>query len=96
MVHQPLQMKVSKTQQLHHKIVDDYESWIAEAPLSYTKNGFFIDSVPITITSCCGQNKEIFCPTELEGYQVELASWSRLRDCSQIKHISLAIASHTS
>jgi len=95
MVHQPLQIKVSEIQQLHRKIIDGYKSWIVEALLSYTEDGFFTDSVPIAIMSCCGQNEEIFCPTELEGYQVELASWSWLCDFSQIKHISLAIASHT-
>jgi hypothetical protein len=98
MDHSPLDMTVTETRRLHNQIVQDYESWIDQAPLSYKEDGFFISSVPITVTSCCGQNQQVHCPIpgQVENYEEDVDSWSRIRDFSQIKYVSLAIASHVS
>jgi len=96
----PLNITVSEARQLHNQIVNDYRPWIAEAPPSYTEGGFFTDSVPLAIISCCGQNQQIFSesrkPETQQLYDEEVEAWNRRHDFSQVKYVSLAIASHMS
>ena len=92
----PLAIQLSKAQQLHEKISTSYRPWLAAAPPSYTDDGFFMDSVPIAITSRCGQNQKIGSLTRGEQYNQEIFSWNRRCDFSQVKHVSFALASHVS
>jgi hypothetical protein len=87
---------VSSARRLDEQIIQSYKPWLQSAPASYTKDHFFTDSFPITITSRCGQNQQIFCATDGLEYDEEDASWSRLCNFSQIKYLSTAIASHAS
>jgi|ERR1700692_3333797 hypothetical protein len=91
-----LVITLSSARRLHEQIVQCYKPWLESAPVSYTEDHFFTDSFPITITSRCGQNQQICCATDGPEHDEEDASWSRLRNFSQIKYLSIAIASHVS
>ena len=91
-----LSMPLSKTRQLHHEIGRSYRSWVNDAPTSYTEDGFFVDSFPIAITSRCGQNQRFSHVAKGNDYEKEKLSWNKLRDFSQIKYLSLAVASQLS
>ena len=92
----PLLIQLSKAQELHEQILTSYGPWLAAAPLSYTDDSFFIDSVPIAVTSRCRQNQKICSTTQGEQYDQEIFSWNQCCDFSQVKHISFAVASHIS
>jgi hypothetical protein len=55
-----------------------------------------MDSVPIAVTSRCGQNQKICSTVRGDQYDQDILSWNRRCDFSQVKHVSFAIASHVS
>jgi hypothetical protein len=69
-----------------------YTTWIHEAPNSYKSDGFFVDRIPIAITSIYGQNQPLAIWDDDANEDTE--NWSRSRDFTKLKYISVSIASH--
>ncbi|OCH83610.1 hypothetical protein OBBRIDRAFT_840366 [Obba rivulosa] len=67
-------------------IVENYNSYFADAPDYWKEDGFFRDHVPISIACRYGQNISI---GDNEG-----DIWARERDYSKIQFVSVALASH--
>jgi hypothetical protein len=89
-------VRVADARSLHTAIVERYETWLSRAPEAYTEDGFFMHSVPIAITSRCGQNQQICRATEGPLYEKDLSSWTCLRDFAEVRYMSIAIASQAS
>ena len=69
-----------------------YAHWIRDAPISYKADGFFADRIPIAITSIYGQNQPLAIWDDEEDEDTH--NWSRSRDFSKLKYVSVSIASH--
>jgi hypothetical protein len=66
--------------------------WMHSAPHSYKSDGFFLDHIPISITSIYGQNQPLAMWDD--DADEDTQNWSRSRDFSKLKYISVSIASH--
>ena len=69
-----------------------YATWLQDAPLSYKSDGFFVDRIPISVTSVYGQNQPLAMWDEDEDEDTH--NWSRSRDFTKLKCVSFSIASH--
>jgi hypothetical protein len=73
-------------------IVNNYHDWVRNAPRDYIHDNFFQSRVPVAITSRFGQNQRL---AETVQYRAEeRTNWSRDRDYSRIRYITLALATH--
>lgn len=66
-----------------------YSSWLRLAPAEYKEDNFFLERVPIVITSHYGQNQQL-------GHQPreERDNWNRDRDFSRVRFVTVALATH--
>lgn len=75
-------------------MVQHFVSWRDDAPPEYQTDTFLKDRVPIIVTSRYGQNQDI--GTSDEEVIEDNDSWSRERDFSALRYVTIAIATHIS
>jgi hypothetical protein len=76
----------------HDAIKRWYPIWIQDAPHSYKSDAFFDDRIPIAVTSIYGQNQPLAMWDD--DAEEDTQNWSRSRDFTKLKYISVSIASH--
>jgi len=91
-----LTLRVANARQLHELIIEHYQTWLRNAPADYTDDGFFNNSIPIVVTLQCGQNQKICQAMNGPLYDEDLTSWMRLWDFSEVRYLSIVIASQAS
>ncbi|KAF8326750.1 hypothetical protein F5887DRAFT_1084263 [Amanita rubescens] len=69
-----------------------YAQWIQEAPQTYKSDNFFLDRSPIAVTSIYGQNQPLAMWDDETDEDTD--NWSRSRDFTKLKYVSVSIASH--
>jgi len=69
-----------------------YAPWVQEAPESYKSDKFFIDRIPISVTSMYGQNQPLAIWDDDAVEDTD--NWSRSRDFTKLRYVSVSIASH--
>jgi hypothetical protein len=70
-------------------LVNEYDTWVNNAPPAWQADGFLKSNSPIVITSRFGQNAAI----ALQGNeQEEAVSWDMERDYSKIAFLTFALA----
>jgi hypothetical protein len=69
-----------------------YEDWVANAPESYTSDGFFTGRRPVAITSRYGQNQPI--GQSDDDHEIEDRNWEEARRWGEISHVTIAVATH--
>jgi len=69
-----------------------YAQWIHEAPQTYKSDNFFLDRNPIAVTSIYGQNQQLAMWDDETDEDID--NWSRSRDFTKLKYVSVSIASH--
>jgi hypothetical protein len=77
---------------LDSAIINNYHNWINNAPRQYIEDDFFHSRVPVAVTSRFGQNQQL-AKTEDE-LDEERLNWTRDRDYSRIRYVTLALATH--
>ncbi len=77
---------------LHRRIGNSYDVWLAAAPDSYKNDGFFPGRRPVAITSRYGQNQPIGCSEN--DQDVEDKNWDDARCWADISHVTVAVATH--
>lgn len=87
-----MSLTLSQLRNLHTIIQTYYKRWVSEAPQSYKQDKFILDRVPIVITSRYGQNQDLGITAD--DMERDAASWARDRDFTQVRYISIAIATH--
>ena len=82
-------MNLRALQRLDDEIRKGYGSWVMRAPDEYKADKFFLDRVPVIITSRYGQNQQL-------GHQPEdeVENWKRDREWSKIRFVTVALATH--
>lgn len=84
-----LDLNIDMVQLLDREICKGYASWVRRAPAEYKDDNFFIERVPIVITSRYGQNNQLgHKPVQERG------NWKRDRDWSKIRFVTVALATH--
>ena len=66
-----------------------YTNWVRDAPATYTQDNFFKERVPTVVTSRYGQNQELGM-----DWEQETANWTRDRDFSRVRYLTVALATH--
>lgn len=77
---------------LHDQIVNRFQQWVNAAPDNYKADHFLLERTPLVITSRYGQNQDI--AVEAVDAAVDAENWQADRDFSQIRYITMAIATH--
>lgn len=92
--HQPVySLRLDDVRKLHEMMTLLYEVWLRNAPQGWFKDTFFTDSKPMAITSLFGQDQ----PIAVAGHEeLECENWEAERDYTQIRSISIALATHVS
>lgn len=65
-----------------------FETWVDNAPQAYKQDNFITSRTPIIVTSRYGQNQE------MNINENDAESWSRHKNFSNTRYISVAIATH--
>ncbi|KAF9442204.1 hypothetical protein P691DRAFT_789934 [Macrolepiota fuliginosa MF-IS2] len=84
-----IHLNLEKLNELDKAIQRMYFPWVEKAPDAYKTDQFFLQRIPICVTSRYGQNQQIGVNL---GQEVE--NWHRDRDFSRIRYITVAIATH--
>jgi len=69
-----------------------YATWLLDAPESYKSDKFFVDRLPIAVTSIYGQNQPLAVWDD--DANEDTHNWSRSRDFTKLRYVSVSIASH--
>lgn len=86
-----MELNHSQMRRFNSAFKSHYATWLVHAPESYTKDGFFENRIPISITSKFGQNQ----PTAMASTEdADAGNWDRERDYGTIRYVSVAIATH--
>lgn len=75
--------------QLNKNIISIYDGFVQDAPFDWTKDGFYKNHVPTSITSRFGQDQRICQEGTMEA---EAQKWDEERDYAHIRYISFALA----
>ena len=90
--HRRINLNLATLKDLDNAIVESYENWIEEAPVSYKQDNFFPARRPVAVTSRFGQNQQL---ADTEPLRVEERSnWARECDYTRIRFITIALATH--
>lgn len=80
-------------QRLNDTIRDTYGDWLNAAAPGYFKDDFFLESRPMVITCCFGQDQPICLPGQRD---VESMRWMKERAYDKMRFMSFSLASHFS
>lgn len=72
-----------------------YDDFVANAPPSWLKDGWLQQHIPISVACRYGQNQPI-ASTDRHALRVEARNWNLERDYTNIRYMSMAIATHIS
>jgi hypothetical protein len=72
--------------------VRQFGQWVEDAPDSYKDDQFLLERTPIIITSRYGQNQDI--AVNVVDAAADEENWQADRDFSQIRYVTMAIATH--
>lgn len=84
-----LNLNLEMVQKLDAEICKGYQSWVRRAPAEYKDDNFFLDRVPVVITSRYGQNNRFG-----QAPDIERDNWERDRVWSKIRFVTVALATH--
>ncbi|KAG2138036.1 hypothetical protein DEU56DRAFT_756040 [Suillus clintonianus] len=88
-------LRLTDLQELNNIIASDWEQWVADAPRSWKKDGWLLSRTPVAITCRYGQNQPIATATD-QAQVLEAKNWHAERSYSNIRYISVAIATDVS
>ncbi|KAG1765968.1 hypothetical protein EV702DRAFT_1283003 [Suillus placidus] len=72
-----------------------YDDFVANAPDSWLRDGWLQQHIPISVACRYGQNQPI-ASNDRHALRVEARNWSHERDYTDIRYLSMAIATHIS
>jgi hypothetical protein len=85
-------LNIPEMKMLHERLTTSYDNWIANAPESYKKDGFFTSRRPVGITSRFGQNQPL--GASVQNAVVEDRNWDDDRPWHKLSHVTAALATH--
>ncbi|KAG2080366.1 hypothetical protein BD769DRAFT_1685099 [Suillus cothurnatus] len=80
---------------LHRLIKIQYDDFVANAPPSWLKDGWLQQHIPISVACRYGQNQPI-ASNDQHALRVEARNWHHERDYTDIRYLSMAVATHIS
>ncbi|KAG1811023.1 hypothetical protein EV424DRAFT_1542652 [Suillus variegatus] len=86
-----INLRLEDLKALHAYIVSDWDGWVRNAPASWKDDGWLQSRAPLSVACRYGQNQAIASlnPT---ARCVEAANWQAEREYSNIRYMSMAIA----
>lgn len=75
--------------QLNTNLISIYDNFVDDAPLDWTRDGFFKNHVPTSVTSRFGQDQRIAQDGTADA---EAQKWDEERDYTHIRSVSFALA----
>ncbi|KAG2365886.1 hypothetical protein BDR07DRAFT_1373987 [Suillus spraguei] len=84
-------LRLEDLQALHRYIVSDWDEWVHNAPASWKNDGWLQSRVPLSIACRYGQNQAI-ASLDPTARGVEEANWQAERQYTNIRYMSVAIA----
>ena len=83
-------MNLDNVQEIHETFADEWTKFVEEMPAAWKADQFFVHHKPVIISSRFGQNTPIGVPLMLSK---EAEKWDDTRTWSELKYVSMAIAS---
>jgi hypothetical protein len=88
---QSIHLNLRQLKNLDRELCQGFNAWVREAPDTFNDT-FLATRHPVIITSLYGQNQPLSVDQEQDAEAS--ANWSRYRNFSQIKYLTVAIATH--
>ncbi|KAG1720751.1 hypothetical protein EDB19DRAFT_1835830 [Suillus lakei] len=86
-----LTLRLDDLKSLHQIIASEWEAWVREAPPSWKVDGWLQSHVPLSVACRYGQNQPI-ASANPDARSVEERNWQVEREYSNIRYLSMAIA----
>ncbi|KAG2045993.1 hypothetical protein BDR06DRAFT_1015119 [Suillus hirtellus] len=86
-----LTLRLDDLKSLHQIIVSEWDAWVEEAPPSWKVDGWLQSHVPLSVACRYGQNQPI-ASSNPDARGVEERNWQVEREYSNIRYLSMAIA----
>ncbi|KAG2029044.1 hypothetical protein BDR03DRAFT_1018980 [Suillus americanus] len=86
-----INLRLEDLKALHRYIVSDWDEWVHKAPASWKDDGWLQSRAPLSIACRYGQNQAI-ASLDPAARGVEEANWQAEREYSDIRYMSMAIA----
>ncbi|KAG1853395.1 hypothetical protein F4604DRAFT_1933291 [Suillus subluteus] len=86
-----LTLRLDDLKLLHRNIVSNWDAWVQEAPPSWKVDGWLQSHVPLSVACRYGQNQPI-ASSNPNARSVEERNWQVEREYSNIRYLSMAIA----
>ena len=87
------ELRYVDVEKLNSRIEGNYKDFMESAPLEWTRDGFLSQNVPISIAVRYGQN-QLICHRQDREREQEREHWDRLHDYSNIRTVTVALATH--
>jgi hypothetical protein len=87
-----IELTFEQAKLFNKKFVQDWDTYVRNAPAEWKKDKWFTSRTPVGITSRYGQNHHVsLSPTDINSQKVK---WADSRDFKKMRNISWAGATH--